>query len=484
MSTPAQSLDSALSNIASRDADIHAFLCTFETKARAAATNSAPASAQPQLLAGLTLAIKDNICLGPDLFTPGDARGYGSPTTCGSRILENYHSPFTATAAQNLINAGATLIGKTNMDEFAMGSSCEHSSFGPTRNPHDLTRVPGGSSGGSAAAVAAGMCDAALGSDTGGSIRQPASFCGVVGIKPTYGRVSRYGLVAYASSLDQIGPLARDVATTARVLQELCSTDPLDATSSQHAATWTTRDGAPVTDLAAAAMQPLAGLTLGVPREARSSANHPEVSRILDETIARYTSLGAKVIDVTLPRTDHAIAAYYIVACAEASSNLARFDGIRYGHRAALTPTEGLFDLYCRSRSEGFGKEVQRRIMLGTHILSSGYYDAYYTTALKARRLIKQDFDACFAQGCHALLMPAAPSPAFKLGEKTADPLALYLEDVYTVSVNLAGLPGITVPAGFASVDNTKLPVGMQLIGRPFDEVTLLQAARMLEASR
>lgn len=465
----------SLATIESTDSTLHAFLHTFTDKVRAATLDPSVA------LSDLTIAVKDNICLGPDLHTRGDNLGYGGPTTCGSRMLENYHSPFTATAAQNLINAGAIIVGKTNLDEFAMGSSCERSAFGPTLNPHDHSRVPGGSSGGSAAAVAAGMVDAALGSDTGGSIRQPASFCGVVGIKPTYGRVSRYGLVAYASSLDQIGPIARDVVTAARVLQEICSTDPLDSTSSAHAARWTNHTGSLVANLEAASAAPISYLVLGVPREARSSANHPDVSRVLEETIATYRSLGAKVIDIDLPRTDYAIAAYYIVACAEASSNLARFDGIRYGHRAKA---DNLFDVYCRSRSEGFGPEVQRRIMLGTHILSSGYYDAYYNTALKARRVIKNDFDACFAQGVHAILMPVAPSPAFKLGEKTTDPLALYLEDIYTVAINLAGLPAMSIPAGHADIDGKKLPIGMQLICKPFDEVTMLSAARMFERTR
>ncbi len=477
------SISHALDAIKTANPSLHAFLQVFPetSRAHAALIDSASHSAHPKPLTGLTIALKDNICLGPDLLAPGDSLGYGGNTTCASRMLEHYRSPFTATAAQLLINAGAVIAGKTNLDEFAMGSSCERSAFGPTLNPHDHSRVPGGSSGGSAAAVASGMVDAALGSDTGGSIRQPASFCGIVGIKPTYGRVSRYGLVAYASSLDQIGPLARDTTTAARLLQTICAHDPLDSTSSLHAAKFASGDGAPVSDLAASIETPVAGLTLGVPREARSSANHPDVSRVLEETIATYRSLGAKVIDIDLPRTDYAIAAYYIVACAEASSNLARFDGIRYGHRAKA---DNLFDVYCRSRSEGFGAEVQRRIMLGTHILSSGYYDAYYNTALKARRVIKNDFDACFSQGVHAILMPVAPSPAFKLGEKTTDPLALYLEDIYTVAINLAGLPAMSVPAGHADIDGKKLPIGMQLICKPFDEVTMLSAARMFERTR
>ncbi|MFN7020450.1 MAG: Asp-tRNA(Asn)/Glu-tRNA(Gln) amidotransferase subunit GatA, partial [Phycisphaerales bacterium] len=404
-------------------------------------------------LLGAPVVLKDNICLDSSY---GDGR-----TTCASRFLEDYRSPFTATAAQRLIDSGAIVLGKANLDEFAMGSSTEHSIFGPTRNPFDPTRVCGGSSGGSACAVAADMCVASLGSDTGGSIRQPAGWCNVFALKPTYGRVSRYGLVAYASSLDQIGPFARTVVDAALVACVISGHDPLDSTSAP----------APpldATGLIAELERPIDKLVLGVPSQARSAANHPAVSAALDDAVRVFTRLGAVVIDIDLPHAEHAIAAYYIIATAEASSNLARFDGVRYGRRAEIGPSEDLFALYARSRAEGFGPEVQRRIMLGTHVLSSGYYDAYYNTALKARRLIKQDYDHAFEHAqppCHAVLMPTSPGPAFRLGERSSDPMAMYLEDVYTVGVNLAGLPALTIPAGFAVSDGVRLPVGLQLIG-------------------
>jgi len=410
-------------------------------------------------LAGVPVAVKDNICIGPDT-------GYGGRTTCASRMLEHYESPFTATCVRRLIDAGAVVIGKTNLDEFAMGSSTEHSCFGPTLNPWDQTRVPGGSSGGSAAAVAARICPVALGSDTGGSIRQPAGFCGVVGAKPTYGRVSRYGLVAFASSLDQVGPFATNVADAALALEAISGLDPFDATSADRAVpAWSSELDTPIT-----------GLTLGVPAQARAAANHPGVTAALDAMIAVYRELGATVIDIDLPLIDEGIAAYYILAPAEASSNLARFDGVRFGRRAALGDRDSLLDLYTRSRAEGFGPEVKRRVMLGTHVLSSGYYDAYYATALKVRRRILDGFNAAFAR-CHAILMPTSPGPAFRLGEKAADPLALYMEDVYTVGVNLAGLPAFSVPAGFAD----GLPVGVQVIAPAFEEARLFTVARMFE---
>jgi aspartyl-tRNA(Asn)/glutamyl-tRNA(Gln) amidotransferase subunit A len=416
----------------------------------------------PPPLAGVTIALKDNICL---------EHGF---TTCASRLLAEYRSPFSATVARRLLDAGAIIVGKANCDEFAMGSSTEHSCHGPTRNPWDVSRVPGGSSGGSAAAVAAGLVHASLGSDTGGSIRQPASLCGIVGHKPTYGRVSRRGLVAYASSLDQIGPFARSADDAALILAAIAGHDPLDSTSDPHAAL----------DLAATlpAAQPKS-LTLGIPTQARSHANSPGTAAALEAAAAAFRALGATIIDIDLPHSDHAIAAYYLIATAEASSNLARFDGVRFGRRAPLRPGEGLEALYARSRAEGLGTEVQRRIMLGTHALSSGYYDAYYLTALKARRLIKRDFDLAFAKGCHAVLMPASPGPAFKLGEKLADPLAMYLEDIYTVGVNLAGLPAITVPAGFEPVGPTTLPIGMQLIGPPRGDESLLHLARLFQSA-
>jgi len=455
----------ALDRLTSVEPKVRAFLHTFADRAlqQADAVDAARIAGKPLgRLAGVPIALKDNICL---------AHG---KTTCGSKMLEQYESPYTATAAQRLIDAGAIVIGKTNLDEFAMGSSTENSAFFATRNPWDVSRVPGGSSGGSAAAVASGIVPMALGSDTGGSIRQPAAFCGLVGVKPTYGRVSRYGLVAFASSLDQIGPLARDVTDAALTLEVICGNDPLDATSAP--------EDAPT--LVEGLDEPIAGLRIGVPTQCRSDANHPAVNASLEASLEVYRRMGATIVDVDLPLTDYGIAAYYIVAPAEASSNLARFDGVRYGHRAALQAGESLIDLYCRSRAEGFGPEVQRRIMLGTHVLSSGYYDAYYNTALKVRRKIKGDFDQIFSEagnGCHVVLTPSTPGPAFTLGEKTSDPLAMYLEDVYTVGINLAGLPALSMPAGMIKSGESMLPLGMQLIAQAFDERTLLRAARMFE---
>ncbi|MCC6675736.1 MAG: Asp-tRNA(Asn)/Glu-tRNA(Gln) amidotransferase subunit GatA [Phycisphaerales bacterium] len=451
-----------LARIAELDPELHAFLEVFQERAlqNAADVDAALARGEnPGPLAGIPVALKDNMAL-----------EWGN-TTCGSKMLRGYRSPFTATAAQKLINAGAIVIGKTNLDEFAMGSSTEHSAFGPTRNPWDHARVPGGSSGGSAAAVAARMVPLALGSDTGGSIRQPASLCGIVGVKPTYGRVSRYGLVAFASSLDQIGPFATSIADAALALNILCGFDPHDATSAELS----------VPDFTADLDKPLEGLTIGVPR--LSAQPQGEMALVFDAAVATYVNMGATIKEVSLPLTDYGIAAYYIVAPAEASSNLARFDGVRYGHRAALAKGDDLIAMYCKTRAEGFGPEVQRRIMLGTHVLSSGYYDAYYSTALKVRRLIKAEYDTAFRAGCHALLTPATPGPAFRIGEKTADPLAMYLEDVYTVGVNLAGLPAVTMPAGFIRDERRNLPVGVQLIAPAFEEARMLRIARQFEAA-
>lgn len=421
-------------------------------------------------LAGVPILIKDNITVGPDLMAVGDGMGFGCATTCGSKFLGSYQSPFSATAVERLIAAGAVPIAKTNMDEFGMGSSGENSAFGPTRNPWAIARVPGGSSSGSAAGVAAGVAPLALGSDTGGSIRQPASFCGIVGVKPTYGRVSRWGLVAYASSLDQIGPMATCVADAAACLEVICGVDPRDATSAAQ----------PAPRIIADLERPVSGLRVGVPRQARSDANHESVAASMASASAALRDQGVTLVEVDLPHTDVGIAAYYIIAAAEASSNLARFDGIRYGRRAQIAPGESLETLYARSRAEGFGAEVKRRILLGTHVLSSGYYDAYYASAQKVRRLILGDYEAAWAT-CDAILMPTAPGPAFAIGEKTADPLSMYLEDVYTVGVNLAGLPAASIPAGFASVAGEALPVGVQLVGRAFDESTLLRLARAIE---
>ncbi|MFB3893515.1 MAG: Asp-tRNA(Asn)/Glu-tRNA(Gln) amidotransferase subunit GatA [Phycisphaerae bacterium] len=436
-------------------------------------------------LGGVPVAVKDNLCT-----------TYGR-TTCSSKILANFQAPYTATAVERLQAAGAVVIGKTNLDEFAMGSSTENSGFRPSRNPWDTTRVPGGSSGGSAAAVSARMCAAALGSDTGGSIRQPAALCGVVGLKTTYGRVSRYGLVAYGSSLDQIGPLCRDVADCALLMRTIAGHDSRDSTSVNR----------PVPDYLADIDKPLENLRIGLPKEFLSEALDSEIHAAIDKAVAVYKSLGASVVDVSLPHSridiaadgtlsSYAVACYYVVATAEASSNLARYDGVHYGHRTAAA-VDDIIELYSKTRAEGFGEEVKRRIMLGTYALSSGYYDAYYLKALKVRRLIKNDFDAVFgclgvsdAQGiagrrgvsdappCDVLLCPTSPTTAFKFGEKTADPLTMYLADIYTISANLAGVPGISIPAGLSKAG---LPIGMQLIGPVFSEDTLLRAARMYE---
>lgn len=459
---------SSLDSIAAHDGRLGSLLQVLGDDALAQAREidkRLAAGEAPGALAGVPVVVKDNICT-----------AFGR-TTCASRMLEGYRSPFTATAAQRLLDAGAVIVGKANLDEFAMGSSTENSALCVTRNPWDLSRVPGGSSGGSAAAVAARLVPGALGSDTGGSVRQPASFCGVVGVKPTYGRVSRWGLVAYASSLDQIGPIARTVGDAARLTSVICGFDPLDATSSD----------AVMPDLLENLERPVPGLRVGVPRQALSAANHPAVNAALEKARNALEDAGAQVVEVDLPMLEHGIAAYYIVALAEASSNLARFDGVRYGRRAELAEGEDLIDLYARSRAEGFGAEVRRRIMLGTYALSSGYYDAYYLTALKARRLIKQGFDRVFEEGgagsgCHAVLMPTAPTPAFRLGEKTDDPVQMYLEDIYTVPVNLAGIAAMSVPAGMAEVEGAALPVGVQVVCPAFEEGTMFRVGRMIEA--
>lgn len=405
-------------------------------------------------LLGIPVALKDNLCT------------EGIRTTCASKILYNFVPPYNATVVSRLLAAGAVLIGKTNMDEFAMGSSTENSGFFPACNPWDPERVPGGSSGGSAVAVAAGEAAAALGSDTGGSIRQPASFCGVVGLKPTYGAVSRFGLVAFASSLDQIGPLTRDVTDCALVMNVIAGHDPFDSTSAPG----------PFPDYTSFLQNDLnlKGLKIGVPEEYMGEGISPAVKKIVGQALEVFTGLGAFVEETSLPHSEYALPAYYLIATAEASSNLARYDGVRYGYRAA--GTQDVVEMFKKTRSLGFGPEVKRRIMLGTYALSAGYYDAYYLKALKVRTLIRQDFDRAFAK-YDVLLSPTAPTPAFKQGEKVADPLQMYMSDICTLSVNLAGLPGISVPAGF--VDG--LPVGIQLIGRPFDEGTLLRAAYVFE---
>lgn len=391
----------------------------------------------------------------------------GMPTTAGSRILEGFMPVYDAFAVERLKDAGAVLLGKNNMDEFAMGSGTDNSAYGKTGNPWDTSRIPGGSSGGSAASVAARQCFASLGSDTGGSIRQPAAMCGCVGIKPTYGRVSRYGLIAYGSSLDQVGPLARTVEDCARVLSVIAGHDRRDNTC----------DPRPAEDYAAGLAQAsLEGVTLGLPVEFYGEGLSPEVRSVCDAAIAAARDAGARLVDVHLPHTDAAIATYYILAMAEASSNLARFDGVRYGRRAA--DVQNLADLYVRSRSEGFGQEVKRRILLGTYVLSSGYYDAYYRKAAQVRRLIRDEYNAALTQ-CDALFAPVSPVTAWELGSRNADPLQCYLMDAYTLSINLAGLPGLALPVGLGA--ESRMPVGMQLIGRAFEEAALFRMGHALE---
>ncbi|MHC4809254.1 MAG: Asp-tRNA(Asn)/Glu-tRNA(Gln) amidotransferase subunit GatA [Planctomycetota bacterium] len=453
--------EAALDRARAGDGDLLAFreLGAEDALAAAARVDATIADGRdPGPLAGVPIAVKDNL-----------VTAFG--TTCaGSRMLDGFRSPYTATAVERLIEAGAIPLGKTNCDEFAMGSSTEHCAYGATRNPWATDRVPGGSSGGSAAAVAAGFCPASLGTDTGGSIRQPAALCGIVGLKPTYGRVSRHGLIAFGSSLDQIGPLTRSVGDAARVLSVIAGRDPHDSTSVDvH-----------LPDLEDGRLEePVDQLRVGVPRQYRDERNHPAVNAAVEAAIDVYRSLGATIVDVDLPLTDHGIATYYVIAPAEASSNLARYDGIRYGHRAEPRPGEELFDLYARSRAEGFGPEVRRRIMLGTYVLSAGYYDAYYKRALQVRRLIGREFEAAFSR-CHVILGPTSPFPAFRAGEKT-DPLAMYLCDVFTANANIAGIPGISIPGGFAEDGGVDLPVGLHLQARAFDEGTLLRAARMFE---
>ena len=389
----------------------------------------------------------------------------GQPATCGSNILRGFVAPYDGTAVQHLRAAGAVLVGKNNMDEFGMGSSNEHSAFGPVKNPWDITRVPGGSSGGSAVAVATGACFAALATDTGGSIRQPAAFTGVVGLKPTYGRVSRYGVMAYASSLDQVGPMARNTTDCALMLQAIAGEDPRDATSAARE----------VPAYSADLELGVQGMKLGVPKEYFIAGIDPQVRQAVEQALHTYEQLGATLVPVSLPHTAHGIATYYVLAPAEASSNLARYDGVRYGLRA--DPGQGLLDMYLATRAAGFGREVKRRIMLGTYVLSSGYYDAYYRRAQRVRTLVRADFEQAFAQ-VDAIVTPTAPTAAFRLGENAADPIKMYLGDVFTVTANLAGLPGLSLPCGFNS---DGLPVGLQLLGAPWQEAKILRIARAYE---
>ncbi|MDD5766385.1 MAG: Asp-tRNA(Asn)/Glu-tRNA(Gln) amidotransferase subunit GatA [Candidatus Marinimicrobia bacterium] len=436
-----------------QDNPYHAFLSVLpDVGDRALQIESKMQSQTSGSLGGLIVAVKDNISV------------RGIPTTCGSAILENYIPPYDATVVKKIVSADGLIIGKTNMDEFAMGSSTEHSAFGTVRNPVDETRVPGGSSGGSAAAVAGGLVDVALGSDTGGSIRQPAAFCGIAGIKPTYGRVSRYGLVAFASSLDQIGVFSKNIENAAKLLTVISGVDPDDSTSSNT----------PVPDYSAVLGKEIGGLRVGIPKEYLSEGLNDEIHRQIEKCIDFFRKSGAEIVPVSLPHTSYAIATYYIIATAEASSNLARYDGIRYG----LSKRGGdLESVYRETRAEGFGDEVTRRIVLGTYVLSAGYYDAYYDKAQRVRRLIKEDFVKVFQQ-VDILFTPTTPTTAFPIGGKIEDPLAMYLSDVYTVPASLAGVPAISVPLGNAS-DN--LPIGGQIIGNYFDEETILQVGHYIE---
>ncbi|MFZ0889455.1 MAG: Asp-tRNA(Asn)/Glu-tRNA(Gln) amidotransferase subunit GatA [Candidatus Binataceae bacterium] len=435
---------------------LHAFVTVCEREAieQAEAAERRLAAGDAPPMCGIPVAVKDAYCT------------RGVRTTCCSRILESFVPPFDATVIAKLRAEGAVFVGKTNMDEFGMGSSTENSAFGTTRNPYDLERVAGGSSGGSAAAVAAGECIAALGEDTGGSIREPAAFCGVVGVKPTYSRVSRYGIVAYASSLDQVGPFARTARDAAIMMRSLAGVDPRDSTCSAR----------PVPDYERALSGEVKGMRLGVPKEYFVEGMEREVESAVRGALAQYDAMGAKTVEISLPHTPYAIAAYYLIATAEASANLARYDGIRYGLRVEA---DNHIELYNKSRARGFGAEVKRRIMLGTFALSAGYYDAYYLKAQKVRTLIRRDFERAFER-CDLVVTPTAPTTAFRLGEKMADPLQMYLSDIFTISVNLAGLPGMVIPCGY---DSRNLPIGLQLIGAPFGEESIFRAADAYERS-
>jgi aspartyl-tRNA(Asn)/glutamyl-tRNA(Gln) amidotransferase subunit A len=450
--------EAVIDRIKSVDKKVNAYITVTVEEARLQAQEAdkrimSGDTASPLL--GIPIAVKDNMCTD------------GIKTTCASKILSNFVPPYDATVIGKLKKAGYVLCGKPNMDEFAMGSSTENSGFFVTKNPWDLERIPGGSSGGSAAAVAAGECIASLGSDTGGSIRQPAACCGVVGLKPTYGRVSRYGLVAFASSLDQIGPITKDVTDSALLMNVIAGHDVKDSTSANIA----------VPDFTRALTKDVKGMKIGLPKEYFIEGMDPEVEEAVKNAVKSLEELGAKVVDVSLPHTDYAVATYYILATSEASSNLARYDGVKYGFRAG--GAKDLLDMYMKSRSQGFGPEVKRRIMLGTYALSAGYYDAYYKKGQQVRTLIKHDFDEAF-KTVDVIATPTAPTAAFKIGEKSADPLQMYLSDIFTISVNLAGIPGISVPCGFTKL---KLPIGLQLLGKHFDETSILRAAYAYEQS-
>ena len=439
--------------------EINAYIALDQdrTLAQAKAADVRIASGNAEALTGIPIAQKDIFC----------AKGW--QTTCGSKMLANFVAPYDAHVITQFDAAGAVNLGKTNMDEFAMGSSNETSYFGGVKNPWDFTRVPGGSSGGSAAAVAARLCAAATGTDTGGSIRQPASLCGFTGLKPTYGVVSRYGMIAFASSLDQAGPMAKSAEDCALMMNVMAGFDERDSTSLNREKEDYTRD----------LNKPLNGLRVGLPKEFFAEGLDANVGKVIDAAIAEYKKLGAEIVEISLPNTGLSIPVYYVLAPAEASSNLSRYDGVRYGHRAA--EYTDLMDMYCKSRAEGFGAEVKRRILIGTYVLSAGYYDAYYLKAQQIRRLIAQDFEEAFKH-CDVIMGPAAPSTAFKAGEKVDDPVAMYLQDIYTISTNLAGLPGMSVPAGFSTGEDGKaLPVGLQIIGNYFDEARMLNVAHQYQ---
>ena len=452
--SPREVIDTLRTRIEAVDGDLGAYLSLdFD-----AAIKEAEQANVDLPLGGIPIAIKDIINV------------MDQPCTCASKILNGYRAPYDATVIQKLRAAGAVPFGKTNLDEFAMGSSTENSALKSTRNPWDLSHVPGGSSGGSAAAVAADEAFGALGSDTGGSIRQPAALCGVVGLKPTYGRVSRFGLVAFASSLDQVGPVTKTVRDGALIMNVIAGHDPQDSTSLDD----------PVPDYVASLGNDLRSVRLGVPKEYMIEGIDPQVRTAIDAAIKQLNSLGAEIVEVSLPSTEYAVAVYYIIATAEASANLARFDGVRYGYRAENP--KNVLDLYGRTREEGFGPEVKRRIILGTYVLSSGYYDAYYLRAQKVRELIRRDFARVF-ESVDALISPTSPVTAFKLGERVADPLQMYLADVFTIAANLAGICGISIPCGFAELDGDRLPIGLQLLGKPLDEARILQIADAYEQS-
>jgi aspartyl-tRNA(Asn)/glutamyl-tRNA(Gln) amidotransferase subunit A len=450
-------LDAVYKRIDAVDGKVQAYVHLTRDIARqqAEAADKKLATGEDAPLLGVPIALKDLICM-------KDTR-----TTCASHILENFVSPYDATVVQRLKAAGAVLIGKTNMDEFAMGSSNENSYFHTTKNPWDLNRVPGGSSGGSGAAVAANECMGALGSDTGGSIRQPAAFCGVTGLKPTYGRVSRFGLVAFASSFDQIGPMTKTAEDAAVLMNIIGGHDPMDSTSAD----------VPLPDFTAALSNDVKGLKIGIPKEYFAEGLNTDVEKAVREAIKTLESMGMQTVEVSLPHTEYAVATYYILACAEASANLSRYDGVKYGYRSEHA--DNLMDMYTNTREEGFGEEVKRRILLGTFVLSSGYYDAYYLKGQKARTLIKQDFEEAYKK-CDLMVSPIAPIPAFKLGEKLDDPLQMYLSDIFTISANLAGIPAMSIPCGQSQ---NNLPIGLQLMGKHFDEATLLNVAHQYQST-